>query len=132
MRMLISMFVFVGITGHVSATTLTLYCEGVTRGPDIVDSPSTKIIELDTGTKRIQQVSPSPTACFLGKNRSTKTHLYEDTTDFSCVSEFAESYLKLSRYNLKLEEITRFIGKNGEKDTFWWGEFTCEEKQRRF
>lgn len=132
MRTLISLFALVTLVESVSAATLTLHCEGVTRGADIVDSPSSKVIELDTVSKRILRVAPNPTACFIGKLQSKKTHLYEDTTDFTCLSDIAESYLKVSRYTYKIEEVTRFIGKDGEKDNFWIGNFSCSEKKRKF
>ena len=114
-----------------NASVITLHCEGVTRGPDILDSPSTKVIEVDTVTKRILSISPAPTACFLGKLRSKNTRLYDDTTDFSCISDVAESYLKLSRYDFKLEEITRWTKKD-KKETFWMGNFSCSQKERKF
>jgi hypothetical protein len=127
---LLSMILF---SASVSANVITLYCEGVTRGPDIADSPSTRVIELDTTTKKIMKVSPSPTACFLGKLESIDTRLYEATTDFFCLSDIAESYLKLSRYNFTLEEITRFIGeKHNGRALFWVGKFSCSERQKRF
>ena len=132
MKTIIAILIFVTSIKYASATVITLYCEGITRGSDIVDSPSSKVIELDTVSKRIQSVSPSPTACFIGKLQRKNTHLYDDSTDFSCLSDVAESYIKLSRYTLKLEEITRFIGRGGKKDNFWIGEFICTEKQRKF
>ena len=114
-----------------NANTVTLYCEGVTRGSNIQDSQSTKVIELDLKTKLITRVLPAPTACFLGKLQRKSTPLFTDSTDFSCLSDFAESYLMLSRYDFRLKEITRFIGKDNGKDLFWEGDFVCYEKSKK-
>ena len=126
------MFLFtISLSCNSYGQTLNLFCEGITKGKDISDSPSSKLIEIDLTTKKIVKVSPLPSACFLGKLQSQKSILYDQTTDYSCISSAVESYLTVNRYNLKLEEVTRWINKDNGKDLFWVGNFNCNEQQKR-
>lgn len=112
--------------------SLTLNCEGLTKGPNISDSPSSMIVEIDTVTKKIKRISPMPAACVFGEVKSKQTTVFEDSTAFACENDLAEVYVDVSRYDFKTQVTTRWF-KRGEKDeVFWLGRFSCSEAKRKF